>query len=92
MGLEFGVGGQFVIGHGIAPGMRHSRTCLDIPHGGRQDPAGTASEPAAPAKPAPAAGEAPISHVGASFVDLNARQENWLQQIVWRLEKHRGNK
>ncbi len=59
---------------------------------GRQDPAGAPDQPAAPSKPAPAAGDAPISHVGASFVDLNARQENWLQQIVWRLEKHRGNK
>ncbi|MEN4923078.1 flagellar brake protein [Achromobacter spanius] len=32
-------------------------------------------------------GEPPVSHVGALFLNLNARQENWLQQVVWRLEK-----
>jgi len=32
-------------------------------------------------------GEPPVSHVGALFMNLNARQENWLQQVVWRLEK-----
>jgi len=32
-------------------------------------------------------GEPPVSHLGALFLNLNARQENWLQQVVWRLEK-----
>lgn len=32
-------------------------------------------------------GEPPLSHVGAVFLDLDARQENWLQKVVWRLEK-----
>lgn len=32
-------------------------------------------------------GEPPLSHLGALFLNLNARQENWLQQVVWRLEK-----
>lgn len=31
--------------------------------------------------------ELPVSHIGASFIGLNARQETWLQQLVWRLEK-----
>lgn len=31
--------------------------------------------------------DAPVSHLGASFVGLNARQETWLQALVWRLEK-----
>lgn len=32
-------------------------------------------------------GEPPLSHLGALFLNLDARQENWLQQVVWRLEK-----
>lgn len=32
-------------------------------------------------------GEPPMSHLGAVFLNLDARQENWLQQVVWRLEK-----
>lgn len=32
-------------------------------------------------------GEPPLSHLGALFLNLDARQENWLQQMVWRLEK-----
>ena len=32
-------------------------------------------------------GEPPMSHVGAVFLNLDARQENWLQKVVWRLEK-----
>lgn len=31
--------------------------------------------------------EPPVSHLGASFVGLNSREENWLQSLVWRLEK-----
>ncbi|MEI2418597.1 flagellar brake protein [Orrella sp. JC864] len=37
------------------------------------------------------AGEPPLSHLGAQFVDLNARQESWIQKVVWQLEKERGN-
>ncbi|KOF52568.1 MULTISPECIES: hypothetical protein [unclassified Achromobacter] len=44
-----------------------------------------------PGQPAPAhvslTGEPPLSHLGAVFLDLNARQETWLQQMVWRLER-----
>ena len=29
-----------------------------------------------------------MSHLGAVFLNLDARQENWLQQVVWRLEKN----
>lgn len=32
-------------------------------------------------------GEPPVSHLGAVFLNLDARQENWLQQVVWRLER-----
>jgi c-di-GMP-binding flagellar brake protein YcgR len=32
-------------------------------------------------------GEPPMSHLGAVFLNLDARQENWLQKVVWRLEK-----
>jgi c-di-GMP-binding flagellar brake protein YcgR len=32
-------------------------------------------------------GEPPVSHLGAIFLNLDARQENWLQQVVWRLER-----
>ncbi len=32
-------------------------------------------------------GEPAVSHLGAMFLDLSARQENWLQQVVWRLER-----
>ncbi len=32
-------------------------------------------------------GEPPMSHMGAVFLNLDARQENWLQKVVWRLEK-----
>ncbi|MFY0476483.1 flagellar brake protein [Achromobacter marplatensis] len=32
-------------------------------------------------------GEPPMSHVGAVFLNLDARRENWLQKVVWRLEK-----
>lgn len=35
---------------------------------------------------APAA-ETPLSHIGAVFTNLDARQETWLQQVVWRLER-----
>ena len=44
-----------------------------------------------PDEPAPRhvslTGEPPVSHLGAIFLNLDARQENWLQQVVWRLEK-----
>lgn len=47
---------------------------------------------ASPDEPAPThvslTGEPPLSHVGAVFLNLDARQENWLQQVVWRLEKN----
>lgn len=47
-----------------------------------------------PDEPAPRhvslTGEPPVSHLGAIFLNLDARQENWLQQVVWRLEK--GNR
>ncbi len=33
------------------------------------------------------AGEIPLSHIGAVFTNLDARQETWLQQVVWRLER-----
>ena len=45
-----------------------------------------------PDEPAPThvslTGEPPMSHLGAVFLNLDARQENWLQQVVWRLEKN----
>jgi hypothetical protein len=45
-----------------------------------------------PDEPAPPhvslTGEPPMSHLGAVFLNLDARQENWLQQVVWRLEKN----
>ncbi|MFC4274254.1 flagellar brake protein [Achromobacter aloeverae] len=34
-------------------------------------------------------GEDPLTHVGAAFLILDGRQETWLQQVVWRLEKAR---
>lgn len=48
--------------------------------------ADSSAEGAAP-KHVSLTGEPPVSHVGALFMNLNARQENWLQQVVWRLEK-----
>jgi len=33
----------------------------------------------------------PLSHLGTVFVGLNKRQESWLQQVVWRLEKSRSS-
>ncbi len=49
------------------------------------------TQASSPDEPAPThvslTGEPPMSHLGAVFLDLNARQENWLQQVVWRLEK-----
>jgi len=48
-------------------------------------------QPDSPDEPAPKhvslTGEPPMSHVGAVFLNLDARQENWLQKVVWRLEK-----
>jgi flagellar brake protein len=35
-------------------------------------------------------GQDPLTHIGAEFVALNGRQEAWLQQVVWRLEKARA--
>ncbi|OZI60328.1 flagellar brake protein [Bordetella genomosp. 11] len=32
----------------------------------------------------------PLTHIGAEFAALNGRQEAWLQQVVWRLEKARA--
>jgi c-di-GMP-binding flagellar brake protein YcgR len=54
--------------------------------------AGTADEAdtAAASAPAPAKGAEPLTHVGAAFVTLDGRQETWLQQVVWRLEKARS--
>ncbi|ALM83171.1 hypothetical protein [Bordetella sp. N] len=34
-------------------------------------------------------GEDPLTHIGAAFLILDGRQETWLQQVVWRLEKAR---
>ena len=49
-----------------------------------------------PDEPAPRhvslTGEPPVSHLGAIFLNLDARQENWLQQVVWRLEKAIGTR
>ncbi|MFD4840802.1 flagellar brake protein [Achromobacter sp. NPDC058515] len=49
------------------------------------------TQPEDPDAPAPKhvslTGEPPLSHLGALFLNLDARQENWLQQVVWRLEK-----
>lgn len=49
------------------------------------------TQAASPDEPAPThvslTGEPPMSHLGAVFLNLDARQENWLQQVVWRLEK-----
>lgn len=39
--------------------------------------------------PAPAGAPAPLTHLGATFCDLDARQQTWLQQVVWYLEKAR---
>ncbi|WP_233234693.1 flagellar brake protein [Bordetella sp. LUAb4] len=55
----------------------------------------SAAPVAAPARVAPAAtvrvkGEDPLTHVGAAFLILDGRQETWLQQVVWRLEKARS--
>ncbi|ARP84496.1 flagellar brake protein [Bordetella genomosp. 8] len=32
----------------------------------------------------------PLTHIGAEFAALSGRQEAWLQQVVWRLEKARA--
>jgi c-di-GMP-binding flagellar brake protein YcgR len=34
-------------------------------------------------------GQDPLTHIGAVFAALSGRQEAWLQQVVWRLEKVR---
>ncbi|WP_454690515.1 flagellar brake protein [Achromobacter aloeverae] len=47
------------------------------------------AQAAAPAPAARAKGEDPLTHVGAAFLTLDGRQETWLQQVVWRLEKAR---
>lgn len=53
----------------------------------------SASAPAPGTAPARrASGASPLSHLGAVFVDLSPREETWLQQIVWRLEKQRGSR
>ena len=41
----------------------------------------------APSRHVSLTGEPPVSHLGATFLNLDARQENWLQQVVWRLER-----
>lgn len=55
-----------------------------------------APEQTGAAVPAPAASvrpglssQDPLTHIGAEFAALNGRQEAWLQQVVWRLEKAR---
>jgi c-di-GMP-binding flagellar brake protein YcgR len=46
--------------------------------------------PVTVAPPRPAlGGQDVLTHLGALFVGLNGRQEAWLQQVVWRLEKAR---
>ncbi|MGY6273543.1 flagellar brake protein [Achromobacter denitrificans] len=49
------------------------------------------SQGASPGEDAPRhvslTGEPPVSHLGAAFLNLDARQETWLQQVVWRLER-----
>ena len=55
----------------------------------RDDAAGApVSAPAPPTAGAPK--EPPLSHIGAAFVGLDGRATNWLQQVVWRLEKARA--
>lgn len=44
---------------------------------------------AVPNKSAAFDGSAPESHLGATFLNLSGRDEIWLQQVVWRLEKKR---
>ncbi len=46
--------------------------------------------PAPAAVPARARGDDPLTHIGAAFMILDGRQETWLQQVVWRLEKARA--
>lgn len=36
-------------------------------------------------------GPEPLTHMGLAFVALDGRQETWLQQVVWRLEKARSS-
>lgn len=48
-----------------------------------------AAPAAAQVTPARVKGEEPLTHVGAAFLILDGRQETWLQQVVWRLEKAR---
>ncbi|ARP90908.1 flagellar brake protein [Bordetella genomosp. 9] len=58
------------------------------PHEGT--PADAAGPGAPPAQPRRILGaDKPLSHIGAVFVALSGRQEAWLQQVVWRLEKAR---
>jgi hypothetical protein len=60
------------------------------------DEDGAEGDTAAPAPAVPAmarpglSGQDPLTHLGAVFVALNGRQEAWLQQVVWRLEKARA--
>lgn len=52
--------------------------------------AGTGEAPAAPALRPSLSIQDPLTHIGAEFAALNGRQEAWLQQVVWRLEKARA--
>lgn len=70
---------------------RHGDMITDLevrnlyPIGMQRDPG---QAPAAPV--AASAADTPLSHVGARFVALTARQQTWLQQVVWSLEKSRA--
>lgn len=63
-----------------------------IPLSGQPLVAAGSSDEAEPARaPAPAKNAAePLTHIGAEFIGLDGRQETWLQQVVWRLEKARS--
>jgi c-di-GMP-binding flagellar brake protein YcgR len=76
------------------------RVCTVIPLSGQPLPqaaedASAQADTAAQAAPAPVprpnllTGD-PLTHIGAEFPALNGRQEAWLQQVVWRLEKARA--
>jgi c-di-GMP-binding flagellar brake protein YcgR len=58
---------------------------------GAKDGSARMDSPPAPSTARPGlSGQDALTHIGAEFVALNGRQEAWLQQVVWRLEKARA--
>jgi flagellar brake protein len=79
-------------GQPLKPAQDEEAAQADDAAAGLQDAA--AAAPAVTPKPAPSTpartkGEDPLTHIGAAFLILDGRQETWLQQVVWRLEKAR---